>query len=72
MLRIKDNPPGDDASSQDADEELAKKLVICRGCEPPADAKANSLWPKSAASYLTVDQVTRLFPGSTTVSGNAR
>ena len=46
-----------------AEDELSKKLVICRGCEEPAPSNpANALWPKSTVIHLTVDQVSTLFP----------
>src|SRR6202000_1085333 len=54
----KDFPVGEDELIQTEDDELKMKLVICRGCEDRLpNVRANSVWPKSAASHLTVDQV---------------
>jgi hypothetical protein len=56
----------DTAADDDSDEALAKKLVICRGCDQPEPVhQANSIWPKPTTEghYLTVDEVSRLLPG---------
>jgi hypothetical protein len=46
-----------------ADDELKRKLVICRGCGPPtSDSRTSSIWPTSSASNFTVDQLSQLFP----------
>lgn len=63
------------ASDDSADEELRRKLVICRGCEQPGlDDQANSIWPKRPADgyYLTVDEVSNLLPGQPILSGRRR
>jgi len=69
-----DIPLSEDELSKSADDELRKKLVICRGCEQPEpDRQANSIWPRSPADgHLTVDQVSRLFPAQSPLSGGQR
>ena len=63
-----------DAINGAADEELKRKLVICRGCTPPApDDQTGSLGPKRAAGgYLSLDEASKslsLTPGSTSSGG---
>jgi hypothetical protein len=65
--------PRADESLDSADDELSKKLVICRGCEDSApNNQAHAIWPKSAGANLTVDQVSRLFPPQPVLSGGLR
>jgi hypothetical protein len=47
-----------DAINRVADDELKKKLVICRGCTQPApDGQLNSIWPTRAAEgYLSIQK----------------
>jgi hypothetical protein len=60
-------------ASEFADEDLKKKLTICRGCEDsPPNNHPNSVWPKSASGNLTVDQVSTLFPNRSISSGGQR
>jgi hypothetical protein len=57
------------------DEELRKKLVICRGCDQPeANDQSNSIWskPTTDSHYLTADEVSRLFPGQAVFDSSAR
>jgi hypothetical protein len=44
-----------------ADDELRKKLVICRGCaEPAADDQSGSIWPpRPAEGYLSIQKTLR-------------
>jgi hypothetical protein len=50
-----------DAINRAADEELRKKLVICRGCtQPEPDDQLSSIWPTRAAQgYLTIQKTLR-------------
>jgi hypothetical protein len=50
-----------DAINRAADEELKRKLVICRGCTPPApNDQTGSLGPKRAAGgYLSLDEASK-------------
>lgn len=69
----KDIPASEDAFSQSAEDELRKKLVICRGCETPApNDQTGSIWPTRASGYLTVDQVSKLFPDQSSSGGGPR
>jgi hypothetical protein len=61
---LKDATASEDELSEAVNDELRKKLVICRGCEdPPPSDRANFTWPNSTASHLTIDQVSTLFLG---------
>jgi hypothetical protein len=50
-----------DAIDRAADDELRKKLVICRGCTQPApDGQLSSIWPTRAAQgYLAIQKTLR-------------
>ena len=50
-----------DAINRAADDELKKKLVICRGCAQPApNGQLNSIWPTRAAEgYLSIQKTLR-------------
>ena len=50
-----------DAINQAADDELRKKLVICRGCEQPvAEDQLSAVWPTRAAEgYLSLQRTIR-------------
>jgi hypothetical protein len=63
-----------DAINRAADDELRKKLVICRGCAQPAtDVQLSSIWPTRAAEgYLSIQKTLRtlsLPANSTSSSG---
>jgi hypothetical protein len=61
IAAIKDISTNDDDAS--IDDELKRKLVICRGCDMAASGdQPSSIWPTSSAEHLTTDQVSRLFP----------
>jgi hypothetical protein len=65
----------EDELSKSDDDQLKRKLVICRGCErPSADSQTISIWPEvKANSYsLTADEVSRLLPGHPVLSGGSR
>jgi hypothetical protein len=49
------------AEDQAADDELRKKLVICRGCEQPAtEDQVSVVWPTRAAEgYLSIQRTLR-------------
>jgi hypothetical protein len=65
-----------DAINRAADDELKRKLVICRGCTQPAsDDQTGSLGPKRApGGYLSLDEVSKSFslPPESTSSGGLR
>ena len=50
-----------DAINRAADDELRKKLVICRGCTQPApNDQLSSIWPTRAAQgYLSIQRTLR-------------
>src|ERR1700733_9748583 len=50
-----------DAINRAADDELKKKLGICRGCAQPApNGQLNSIWPTRAAEgYLSIQKTLR-------------
>jgi len=58
------------AINQAADDELRKKLVICRGCELPAsEDQVSSIWPKpTSGGYLSLDAASR-FLSAESLSG---
>ena len=62
-----------DAINRAADDELRKKLIICRGCEPPTvDDQVGAIWPTRAAEgYLSIQKTLRSlsFPEATSSSG---
>jgi hypothetical protein len=65
--------PRADESPDSDDDEISKKLVICRGCEDSAtNIQANAIWPKSVGAHLTVDQVSRLFPAQSALGSGLR
>jgi hypothetical protein len=74
METSKGIPLGEDELSKSDDDQLKRKLVICRGCDPPADDQANPIWPKAKASgySLTADEVSRLLLGQPVLSGSPR
>jgi hypothetical protein len=59
---------------QIADDELRKKLVICRGCEQPAtEDQVSAVWPTRAAEgYLSIQKTLRSLslPEATLSSGS--
>jgi hypothetical protein len=65
-----------DAINRAADEELKRKLVICRGCSPPVpDDQTGSLGTKRAAGgYLSLDTASKSLslPPEFTSSGGLR
>jgi hypothetical protein len=65
-----------DAINRAADEELKRKLVICRGCTPPTpDDQTGSLGTKRAAGgYLSLDEASKSLslPPESTSSGGLR
>ena len=66
---------GEDELSKTDDDQLKRKLFICRGCEQPAaDGQTNSIWPEAKANgySLTADEVSRLLPGHPVLSAGSR
>jgi len=65
--------PRADEAPESADDDISKKLVICRGCEDSApNNQTSAIWPKSAGAHLTVDQVSTLFPAQPALGGGSR
>jgi hypothetical protein len=65
-----------DAINRAADDELRKKLVICRGCEQPvADIQLSSTWPTRAADgFLSIQKTLRTLslPANSTSSSGTK
>lgn|ERR1700722_5236447 len=76
----KDTSPSEEELSkldpEAADDELRKKLVICRGCaEPAPDGQVSAIWPTRAAEgYLSIQKTLKSLslPVEVTSSGGLR
>lgn len=63
-----------DAINRAADDELKKKLIICRGCAAPEDQTGSLGQKRRAGGYLSPDEASRAvsFPVEATSSGGLR